>query len=646
MLGTDEIVQVLDGVARWRTNFPNHERITPESNFSSRVGISETIAIAEAAGLVPVVTHVKAQGPERGTAAALVGLMQNATARGHYTAADLYPYLAGQTGLGALILPGWAQEGGREQLLERFRDPEVRRRIVGEAELAIKARFGGPQSVSLPATQRQLVEVMEELEVSAGEAVVRLLEEENRGAIIRFGRESDLVEFLEFADTVVACDCGASTATRTHPRYYGAFPRVLGRYVREEGRLTWEDAVRKMTGLPAALIGFVDRGFLVAGMVADVTVFDPATVRDRATYEQPAQLSEGIRHVFVNGQLVLTDGRTTGGQAGRILKRITHMPSRPMNLHTSRRVSANGVTGKLRSGVRGRTAGHPPTVGDGKRSKSVAARKIRVVHSTDSLSEQVTSIAILLPAMTRTGVTTLSKPSCRQSVERALAVIAHKEEFLVEWGVAHTGDVTHQLPRRNGPLLFGEAGHVVAHWRVEIEEQAYRCGGHGLCHAPDAEQGLRCHRATLVDIGPAEALGPDDLTGDAHRERQTGEVLLDNQSADERAGPLDGVDVLVCRGHVDLGVDRRGVVAMYVGVAGTPRVDYLAYRSAAGEQRRGQHEERGRRELKEAAESTRCSIHVANSFHRASLPVRRPNRCVRGRGAPRRSFRLASTCPL
>ena len=95
MLGTDEIVQVLDGVARWRTNFPNHERITPESNFSSRVGISETIAIAEAAGLVPVVTHVKAQGPERGTAAALVGLMQNATARGHYTAADLYPYLAG-----------------------------------------------------------------------------------------------------------------------------------------------------------------------------------------------------------------------------------------------------------------------------------------------------------------------------------------------------------------------------------------------------------------------------------------------------------------------------------------------------------------------------------------------------------------------
>ena len=170
--------------------------------------------------------------------------MQNATARGHYTAADLYPYLAGQTGLGALILPGWAQEGGREQLLERFRDPEIRRRIVGEAELAIEARFGGPESVSLPATQQQLVEVMEELEVSAGEAVVQLLEEENRGAIIRFGRESDLVEFLEFADTVVACDCGASTATRTHPRYYGAFPRVLGRYVREEGRLTWEDAVR------------------------------------------------------------------------------------------------------------------------------------------------------------------------------------------------------------------------------------------------------------------------------------------------------------------------------------------------------------------------------------------------------------------
>jgi hypothetical protein len=146
-----------------------------------------------------------------------------------------------------------------------------------------------------------------------------------------------------------------------------------------------------------------------------------------------------------------------------------------------------------------------------------------------------------------------------QPVERALAVVAHIQEFFVVAVVAHAADVTHQMARRDGPLLLGEPGHVVAHRRVEIEqttfvEQAYGRGGHRHCHAPDAEQGLRRHRAPCVDIGPAEALGPDDLSGHAHRERQAGEVLLDNEGADERASPLDGVGVLGCRGLVDLGV--------------------------------------------------------------------------------------------
>ena len=117
----------------------------------SRAGIAETIGIGEKTGLVGVVTHMKVQGVEQGTAGPVLDLMQQATARGHYTAADAYPYLAGQSGLGSLIIPAWAQEGGRDAMLARFKDPEQRVRIVVESEQAMKARFGGPEGVYLPA---------------------------------------------------------------------------------------------------------------------------------------------------------------------------------------------------------------------------------------------------------------------------------------------------------------------------------------------------------------------------------------------------------------------------------------------------------------------------------------------------------------
>jgi len=326
----EEVVRVLEPAATWRTNFPNHDRITPESNFSSRVGIGETIAIGEKAGLAPVVTHMKAQGHEQGTAGTLLDMMAKATKRGAYTAADAYPYLAGQTGLGALIIPPWAQDGGRDAMLKRFADPAQRARIVAEAEQAMNARFSGAAGVFLPQTKQQLTDVMRDEQAGAGETVVRLLERGNMSAILSFGSEADLVKILQHPTTSIACDCGASTETRQHPRAFGTFPRVLGRYVREQHVLTWEDAIRKMTALPAATIGMVDRGFLAPGMSADVTVFDPATVIDHATYDDAGQLSEGIRFVLVNGRVALRDGKVTGEQAGRVLNRDRHMPTRPM----------------------------------------------------------------------------------------------------------------------------------------------------------------------------------------------------------------------------------------------------------------------------------------------------------------------------
>src|SRR5262249_51505591 len=134
--------------------------------------------------------------------------MDAATGRGDYTAADVYPYLAGQTGLGALIIPAWAQDGGRDAMLKRFQDPQLRSRIVAEAEAAMNARFGGVNGVYLPAIQRELADIASEQHVSPGEAVVRILEQRNETGIMRFGSEDDLVKILKYPAASIACDCG------------------------------------------------------------------------------------------------------------------------------------------------------------------------------------------------------------------------------------------------------------------------------------------------------------------------------------------------------------------------------------------------------------------------------------------------------
>lgn len=353
---TEEVIKVVQVAAPWRTNFPNHERLTPETGYSCRAGMAETIRIGQSAGVIPVITHMKIQGREQGSAAAVIGMMRQAAAEGHYVAADAYPYLAGQTGLGALLVPVWAQEGGREEMLKRFKDPALRRRIVAQTEEAMKARLGGFQGIYLPQTQRRLTDIMRDLDASPGEAVLQTLEKENVTAIMSFGIEDDLVKILQNPVTAIACDCGASAETRTHPRYYGTFPRVLGHYVRQTKALTWEDAVRRMTGLPANIVGMVDRGFLVPGMAADVTVFDPRTVIDHATYDHPAQLSEGIRYVLVNGHLALRDGELTGERGGRAMTRSRHMPSRPMSTDLARKVSVKGTVVCDQSGQGGAPA--------------------------------------------------------------------------------------------------------------------------------------------------------------------------------------------------------------------------------------------------------------------------------------------------
>lgn len=326
---TREVIDTLAPAAPWRSNFPSHDRLVPEFGFSSVAAMDETIAIGTATGLVPVVTHIKAQGRSQGSAGTMLDHIRRATASGHYAAVDVYPYTAGISWLSALTVPGWAVDGGREAMLARFRDPVLRARIVREVEAQIEARFRGPAGIRINDIDTELTDVMKARGVGAGEAVLQLLEKSEMGATLRFGREADLISFLKYPASAIACDCGAALTQVVHPRYFGTFPRVLGHYVRDTGTLTWADAIRKMTGLPAATIGLTDRGFLAPGMAADVTVFDPLTIADHATFEHPTLRSEGIRYVLVNGKLALDAGVPTGVTGGKPLFRASYMPSRP-----------------------------------------------------------------------------------------------------------------------------------------------------------------------------------------------------------------------------------------------------------------------------------------------------------------------------
>ena len=344
---TDEVVAVSAAARRWRTGFTNHERVYEGNGYSSMAGMAETVAIGTRAGLMPVITHMKLQGRDQGKTRAAFALASDAARRGVKVGIDAYPYTFGATSLEQLTIPAWAQVGGIDAMLARFKDPALRVRIATETNAQLETRWGGARGVYLSEMRRELTDVIAEMgNPSPGEAIMRLLESGQRRVLLRFGTEADQQAIVAYPLTAVSCDCGATTSLTGHPRSWGAYPRFLGRYVREKKLVSWGEAVRKMTALPAAMIGLTERGYLLPGMIADVTVFDPATVIDRATIDAPVLPSVGIETVVVNGQLALDDGRATGAAVGRSLARSRHEPGRPMSRGTrSLRIQAGGAGG-------------------------------------------------------------------------------------------------------------------------------------------------------------------------------------------------------------------------------------------------------------------------------------------------------------
>ena len=330
---TDELVSLANVAARHGGLYASHVRGESAHVFTA---IGEVIEIGERAGLPVLLFHLKIAGrPNWGRMREVGDVVERARARGLAISACQYPYAAAGTGICAPI-PDWAQEGGPPALVARLRDPETRARIRQEMEtreaMLGRVDFEAIQIASIPAggDVSQMGMRVTEIARARGEDpwdTYFSLVVENRTnvfAIFHSMSEDDVRTAMRFPWVSVASDAEATSPEQhglVHPRAYGAFPRVLGRYVREEKVLPLAEALRKMTSLPAAQLGLVDRGTLREGAFADLVVFDPNTVRDTASFEAPHSFPIGIETVIVNGIVTVDGGDHTGARAGRTLRK-------------------------------------------------------------------------------------------------------------------------------------------------------------------------------------------------------------------------------------------------------------------------------------------------------------------------------------
>ncbi len=306
---------------------------------ASRVleSVRETIEVGEKGGLPTQISHHKVIGTANwGRSVETLKLVDDARVRGVDATVDQYPYTASQTSIEAALMPAWALEGGRTAALKRLQTASTRSELRKEtARLILQERGGGdPQNVQLarcdwdPALDgkrlgdvtrgRGLAPTIE----NAAETALWIVEQGGCRGIFHAIGEEDLQRILRHPATMIASDGEVPVfgVASPHPRSYGTFVRVLGRYVRDLHVITLEDAVRKMSALPAQRIGLADRGVLREGIKADIVVFDPLTVRDVATFERPHQYAEGVFSVVINGQIAFEDGAMTPARPGRIVR--------------------------------------------------------------------------------------------------------------------------------------------------------------------------------------------------------------------------------------------------------------------------------------------------------------------------------------
>ena len=336
---TEELIELSKVAAEYGGMYISHMR--SEGNRLEEA-IEELITIAREAGIPAEIYHLKEAGKENWHKLDwVIDRVEEARAEGLEITADMYTYTAGATGLDA-AMPPWVQEGGHDAWAERLRDPEIRARVGREMSepsddwenLYLGAGADGMLLVGFrndelkPLTGRSLAEVAAERGTTPEETAMDLVvEDDSRVGTIYFLMSEDNVRrqvalpWVSFgSDAEAPTTEGVFLRSNPHPRAYGNFARVLGRYVRDEAVLPLEEAIRKLSALPAENLGLDDRGRLAEGFKADIAVFDPLTIRDNATFQEPHQYATGVVHVLVNGIPVLEDGEPTGRPAGQVVR--------------------------------------------------------------------------------------------------------------------------------------------------------------------------------------------------------------------------------------------------------------------------------------------------------------------------------------
>ena len=333
---TEELVALARVAAKHKGIYITHIR---GESFNLFNALDEAITIGRDGGLPVVVFHLKVAAKSYwGRMKEAVAKIEQANAAGARVTATMYPYTAGGTGLAA-TLPLWVQEGGREQMLERLKDPAIRKRARAEIEtkmdgwenLLMAATFDGIQVASVPRdfdtsiVGKRLSEIAKERKADVWDVYFSLLAESGGriGALYHMMSDEDVATGLRSSLVTIGTDSAALRAEgilsrgAPHPRSYGTFPRVLGKYVREDKLLSLPDAVSRMTGAAAAQMGLRDRGQIRNGHFADLVIFNPDTVKDLATYDKPHQYPAGIEYVVVNGVVALDPKGLTGARPGR-----------------------------------------------------------------------------------------------------------------------------------------------------------------------------------------------------------------------------------------------------------------------------------------------------------------------------------------
>ena len=330
---TAEVVELAKVAGRMGGIYISHMRDETAGVLDS---VRETIEIGEKGGLPTQVTHHKIIGTANwGKSADTLKLIDEARARGVDATIDQYPYTASSTSIQAALIPAYALEGGREAVLKRLQNPSLRSELrKATARIIAEERGGGdPNNVQLARCDwdhaldgKRLGDVtrargLEPTIDNAAETVFWIVEQGGCGGIFHAIGEDDLQRILRHPATMIGSDGEVPVfgVASPHPRSYGTFARVLGRYVRELKVITLEDAVRKMSSFPAQRIGLADRGVLREGLKADLAIFDAAAVRDTATFEKPHSYAEGVTAVIVNGQVAFENGAMTPARPGRML---------------------------------------------------------------------------------------------------------------------------------------------------------------------------------------------------------------------------------------------------------------------------------------------------------------------------------------